>query len=212
MLTLKRARATSAAPRYFKPFCHEPSKQTYTDGGIYHNNPIKIADRERKLIWPNQQEEEPDIILSVGTLFSETKKEKRARTYAPKGIVSHMGHLSKMAHDHMHSSLDSEKTWREYLNVRAPTGENRKRYIRLNPRVPEPPPGLDETKKMQGLQATTRLLLGSDQQIKDLARRLVATCFYFDTDGDVKEEDDFNVERYEVTGQYAISIRMSVKA
>lgn len=38
--TREAARATSAAPRIFKPMSHEASKQAYVDGAIYHNNPI----------------------------------------------------------------------------------------------------------------------------------------------------------------------------
>ncbi|UPX14192.1 uncharacterized protein EKO05_0004682 [Ascochyta rabiei] len=44
------ARATSAAPRYFRPFVHEASKQVYMDGALYHKNPVRIADTEWKLI------------------------------------------------------------------------------------------------------------------------------------------------------------------
>lgn len=35
--TWETARATSAAPTYFKSFSHEPSKQEYWDGGLFHN-------------------------------------------------------------------------------------------------------------------------------------------------------------------------------
>ena len=63
------ARATSAAPRIFKPFHHVPSKQVYVDGAIYQNNPIEIADKERKLLWPSLAKEYPDVIVSIGTSY-----------------------------------------------------------------------------------------------------------------------------------------------
>ncbi len=68
------ARATSAAPTYFKPFFHKASKQVYQDGGLYHNNPIEIADIERKLIWPEMEHQYPDIVLSLGTGFNPASK------------------------------------------------------------------------------------------------------------------------------------------
>jgi patatin-like phospholipase/acyl hydrolase len=61
------AAATSAAPTYFKPFMHEATKRTYLDGAIYHNNPVRLAQRESKLLWPDVANRDPDIFLSIGT-------------------------------------------------------------------------------------------------------------------------------------------------
>jgi hypothetical protein len=61
------AAATSAAPSYFKPFEHGPTKRTYLDGAIYHNNPVRLLHRERKLLWPDVANQDPDIFLSIGT-------------------------------------------------------------------------------------------------------------------------------------------------
>ena len=199
--TWEAARATSAAPTYFKPFHHEPSKQVYSDGGIYHNNPIEIADRERRLIWPAQQDLEPDVIVSIGTLFCEKRKDRKAPRWvgSSKGIVAHGRFLQKMAQDHLHTSLDSEKTWRKYMDIRKPNGSDKGRYVRLNPEVPEHPPKLDDVGKVRFLQETTRYLIGEDVKIKALAQRLVATCFYLDTLGEVKE--DVYHEIFEVAGK-----------
>jgi predicted acylesterase/phospholipase RssA len=87
--TWQAARATSAAPTYFKPFHHEVSKQTYSDGGICHNNPVAIAEDERKLIWPAQQDEEPDIVVSIGTMHCPKEKDNPARRIAPSGVIAH---------------------------------------------------------------------------------------------------------------------------
>jgi len=61
------AAATSAAPLYFKPFVHGPTKRTYLDGALYHNNPVRLVHRERKLLWPDVADKHPDILLSIGT-------------------------------------------------------------------------------------------------------------------------------------------------
>ena len=34
---------------------------------LHNNNPARVANRERKLIWPEAFEEDPDILLSLGT-------------------------------------------------------------------------------------------------------------------------------------------------
>ena len=52
---------------------------------------------------------------------------------------------------------------------------------------------------MRRLQETTRRLVESTQDIKDIARRLVATCFYFDVVGEVK--DIAHLELFEVSGK-----------
>ncbi|KAL9035741.1 MAG: hypothetical protein Q9214_006446 [Letrouitia sp. 1 TL-2023] len=64
--TWEAACATSAAPSFFKPFVSRNGR-TYLDGALYYNNPIKVANHERKLIWPDVADSPPDLILSLGT-------------------------------------------------------------------------------------------------------------------------------------------------
>lgn len=59
------AAATSAAPSYFKPYVR--CGRTYLDGAINHNNPVVVAKRERRLLWPDVESRHPDIFLSLGT-------------------------------------------------------------------------------------------------------------------------------------------------
>lgn len=55
--------ASMATPSYFRPFHHH--SKTYLDGGLRCPNPSFVADRERRLIWPDV--DEPDLFLSLGT-------------------------------------------------------------------------------------------------------------------------------------------------
>lgn len=103
-----------------------------------------------------------------------------------------------MAQDHVHASFNSEQTWRDYVNVRAPTKENKARYVRINPLIQEDVPKLDAKESMRRLQETTHYLIDADPQIANLAKRLVAACFYFDTYGDVKQNVNFDF--FEVAG------------
>lgn len=197
VLTFDRARATSAAPTYFKRLCHQASKQTYADGGIYHNNPIQVADVERKLLWPALKDCEPDIVLSLGTAYSSKQKGETKWRPVQKGLLSHGKYLSSLARDHVKTSMDSERTWTDFLRTKHPTPENRKRYVRINPRMNEFLPKLDEIDKMDILKEMTRLHLDSNPVMGSLAQRLVATCFYFDS-GPVHQIA--NVDIYEVSG------------
>lgn len=88
---LASARATSAAPGYFKPFIHERTGIGYLDGALYYNNPVRVANMECKLIWPDTMNLPPDILLSIGTGHNAEKAaakikngSKYVRTRAPK--------------------------------------------------------------------------------------------------------------------------------
>ncbi|KAM0713999.1 hypothetical protein Q7P37_010963 [Cladosporium fusiforme] len=188
--TWEAARATSAAPTYFRALCHEQSKQVLWDGGVYNNNPINIAERERKLIWTDLAEQEPDVVVSIGTLFcSKIETRRTARwTSSPNGIVAHFKFLAKMASDHLHTSLDSQRTWEDFIGSRRPAVHDKQRYVRLNPELDSQPPKMDEVDQLGYLEEVTRYCIGGDEKLKRLARQLVATCFYFEVVGDARED------------------------
>ena len=168
----------------FKPFCHGPSKQVYTDGAIYHNNPIQIADKERKLIWPELENNSPDIIVSVGTSYNPTARSSAENTLSPLsprlGVFSHGKSLMKIAMDHIASGLDSEKTWSSYMNVLHPPSNQRARYVRINPQLKENPPRLDEVERLPYIQDVVREISSTDVSIQNVALRLIASSFYFE--------------------------------
>lgn len=193
-LTSSSARATAAAPKIFKPFCHHASKQTLADGAIYHNNPILIADKERKLIWPNMKDEPPDIVLSIGTAFNpKTLPVVDKVNHPSRGVVKHGKYLIKLAKNHVRSSMDSEATWGAYMDVLQPSQDSRSRYVRLNPKLAEDPPALDEVHRMQYLQKLTRDKFSNDKRIQEVALRLIASSFYFEKSApnELREGDGF---------------------
>lgn len=57
------ARATSAASTFFEPIAIGPHKQTYVDGALGFNNPIRLLDRESRDLWPDDDR----VFLSIGT-------------------------------------------------------------------------------------------------------------------------------------------------
>lgn len=182
------ARATSAAPRIFRSFHHEPSKQVYMDGALYHNNPIQIAERERKLIWDKEVNEYPDLIVSIGTSFNPharrvpVKKSSAARL----GVFAHGKILAKIAKDHIAASLDCERTWSEFMST-LPDSARNSRFVRLNPELQEDPPELDDVSRMKSLQDTVRAQMSENPRINKLAMQLAMTSFYFETTRPLQE-------------------------
>jgi hypothetical protein len=176
----------------FKPICHKASKQVYADGAIYHNNPVKVIEMERKLIWPNLCNEYPDILLSIGTAYSPQSRRKSTESVStPRtGVFAHGKSLVKIAIDHIASSLDSEKTWHDYVSMLPVSSGHRSRYIRVNPALPEDPPRLDEVSSLKHLQDIVRDQMSGNLLINRIARQLVATSFYFEKSEPIKFEPD----------------------
>ena len=180
---LNSARATSAAPRLFKPFLHEPSKHVLIDGGVYHNNPIKIADKERKLLWPNLKNDHPDIVVSIGTTYKPVEGlngENRPQSKIDLGVISHGKSLIKIGLNYIASTRDSESTWDSYVGVLDPPSNFRDRYVRLNPRLDAEPPHLDDLDSMQYIKAIARGYFSEDERIQQVANKLIASSFYFE--------------------------------
>ncbi len=177
------ARATSAAPRYFRPFVHEASKQVYMDGALYHNNPVRIADTEWKLIWSGGPTTHPDLMLSLGTGLAPDPDEKSLKSPITKrGLIRNGRMLLKIATDHIEDALDCEKAWREYTRSFIISGSS-SRFVRYNVDVDGNLPALDDVKALEPLQTQVTEKLTQDVVgITRLAFQLVAMCFYFDVE------------------------------
>lgn len=149
--------------------CHEPSKQVYADGGIYHNNPIMIADQERKLLGPQLADEHPDIVMSIGTSYNpdSARRIDMGRTSTLNlGALNQVKSLLGILMDHLALTLDSEKTWDSFMEILSPPSSLRHRYMRLNPKLPEDPPALDQVDKLSHLQGIARTVMMEDGKIK----------------------------------------------
>lgn len=166
---------------------HRPSKQTYLDGAIHHNNPIQIADKERKLIWPNISNEVPDVIVSIGSTYFPTSRNGDGKPSAPRlGVLSHGKQIYKIAHHSIASTMNSEKTWEDYISILQPSPINRLRYVRLNPQLDEEPPRSDDVHRMEDIQRLVRKTWQDNQEIRRVSRQLIASSFYFEKSTDLE--------------------------
>ncbi|KAK0631476.1 hypothetical protein B0T14DRAFT_3900 [Immersiella caudata] len=181
------ARATSAAPQYFREFHHEPSQRSYVDGAILHNNPVRIAELERRILWPEFRH--PDVMLSIGTGHAEPTDSATIQGYNKTsehpGMLSNWRHLFQILRNNMKLALDCERIWDEYYNFTVPSlpGPSSKRLIRINPTIRGVLPALDEVHRMDELRRDVRSYLETAKpRIDEVAHQLVASSFYFQLD------------------------------
>lgn len=192
---LHRARATSAAPSYFKPFRSERSRRGYLDGALYHNNPVRVADLERRLIWPDSKFSPPDILLSVGTSCNSTTSQEAQKCLPSGGTQENMskkvpkntrmGKVIKILKNRVENILDAEIAWLEFMSDADARGHEdaTKRYWRINPNLMKDAPALDDVEKLPFLRRRMHQIMKHadfQKQIGEIARRLVASSFYLE--------------------------------
>lgn len=195
-----RARGTSAAPSYFKPYRSKRNSRGYLDGALYHNNPVRVADLERRLIWPDSESFLPDILLSIGTSCNGVIRADRDRlrshqqglghevessqhdTTKKRRIITPLSKTINIMKSRVENILDAEMTWLSFMSDGARGDEEFKtRYRRINPNIEEEPPQLDEVKKLPHLRRRMQQIVkyGEFQnQTREIARQLVASSFY----------------------------------
>ena len=196
--TFPRARATSAAPIYFKPYQHIPTEKTYVDGAVVRNNPVRVADQERKLIW-NQGTHRADIILSIGSKIQQdsqghsnnakNSKTKKMLKRLPGGIRVKL----TTGYDMVESTLNCEKEWIDFCHSVRDDPSFSQVLHRLNVGLDGKPPKLDEVVKMDALQSQAEQFFRTPKKVynhphfntahehlRAVVRRLIASLFYFE--------------------------------
>lgn len=100
------------------------------DGALFHNNPVRVADSERRLIWPDSKFSPPDILLSIGTSCnSTTRREAQESLSTASGLggaqenvfqkgqkTIQMGKLYKIMKNRVDNILDTEISWLEFMS------------------------------------------------------------------------------------------------
>ena len=182
------AAATSAAPLYFKPYTHPKTGMSYIDGGLYHNNPVNVANRERKLLWPELANKHPDMLLSIGTGHNtfETREKLERRSSSPKDGDKSKGirRTLEALYQRFDNILDAEHTWTEFeADISNRNNEFPSPYIRFNLDLKKKLPSFDAKDKFREFQADVKQRLKDSDVVemtKDIACSLVATSFYFE--------------------------------
>lgn len=81
--------------------------------------------------------------------------------------------------------LDTELSWLDFMSDANARGHEdaKTRYWRINPNLNGDPPALDDVKKLPVLQRELHLIMKRadfQQQMEEIARRLVASSFYLE--------------------------------
>lgn len=193
--------AAIADPAYFPPFEHDA--QTYLDGGLKCGNPASMADKERRLLWPEISG--PDLFLSLGTgqhsLDDAQYHSKQASGGGEK--LTRITSPSKAARPRMSRQwsgrrdeelvVEAERSWNEFKSnaTCGQSGSKARHFVRLNPDLGMMPPASDNKQEIESLQDNVRKGLqssGKAAALRNIAHRLVASSFYLDSRSTVTDE------------------------
>ncbi|KAI5209202.1 FabD/lysophospholipase-like protein [Aureobasidium subglaciale] len=192
------AAATSAAPFYFKPYTQPKTGVSYLDGGLYHNNPVHVANRERKLLWPDLASKHPDLLLSIGTgrnlpeapadvperrSFSKKSEEMSKPSPRKSGGLRRTLDTFGALYQRFDNILDAEQTWIEFeADVVGQATDLPSPYLRFNLDLKRKLPSFDAKDKFEELRKDVRQRLRDPDVVKmtqEIACALVASSFYF---------------------------------
>lgn len=171
---------------------------------------MRVADLERRLIWPDTDYSPPDILLSIGTGCNSTTRLEAVnflhcrrresdlmptRSSSTGGGTHHnvfekirkttdISKVIKLLKNRVENILDTEISWLKFMSDGARGDEEAKtRYRRINPNLKEDPPNLDDVKMLPYLRRKMYGIMWQtdfQNQIGEVARQLVASSFYVD--------------------------------
>jgi hypothetical protein len=149
---------------------------------LFHNNPVRVAYEESKLIWPDIQDCHPDILLSIGTSHngqetggtldvSPTRRLRRVNRNSDISVIpehrdrrigfgswfrnTSVAQFLNVMVNRMDNILNSEQMWQTFKKdvLSSSKAVNEYlRYIRVNPKLGYAPPRLDDKGKLVALQ------------------------------------------------------------
>lgn len=193
------AAAATATPGYFKPFVHPATHRTYLDATGTIPNPIAIAERERKLIWPETEDYDPDILLSLGTGQNRYKISPRLREMRQNRSKVNTGPPKSGFRTHFSSAkqediIQAELTWLEFEDsLPKSLDATARHHVRFNPDLGDDPPAPDDRGALRSMRALVKSRLNMPHRktaLRHIAHRLVATSFYFDLQSKLLRENN----------------------
>ncbi|KAI0965763.1 hypothetical protein F4678DRAFT_467205 [Xylaria arbuscula] len=212
------ARATSAAPGFFKPFLKARSSDIDSevfpemmDGAILHNNPIVLAIEEaRRLSHLQGQRQIPDLVLSVGTGLPKYRptQEDLAKSTGEKDVSVRRGKIRRktpfirtlftMISYQIQLNLDSERRWVAWSEPFLRDPQWKERLYRLNPDLGEEPPAMDDVEKIKSLSNNVAGWIENhaevQEEVNEIACSLVASSFYLELVGKPVKAQDSSIQ------------------
>lgn len=141
-----------------------------------------VADHESRLLWPDTQKRHLDILLSIGTAYSDPRSQSsNLRTLKPFPEVRPWFEFLKKR---FHKNLDAEQVWEDFRHAVVPSSSSvARRYVRFNPKLVTVVPHMDETSEKDLFRDNVGIRLRSPAMkalAEKIARRLLASSFHFD--------------------------------
>jgi hypothetical protein len=223
-LNVSSARATSAAPPYFKTFFKNETRRGYLDGALYHNNPVFVAHHERKAIWHDVCQQPPDLFLSIGTGHDgPTRKVMQKKSFfrnplsrtpldmpmpltpeiplrSPNKFRTFTGQMWSTVSSRFDSILNCDSIWNNFRVEAVGSGYHRRRHIRIDPDLGMKVPSLDDVEQLTNVQMNAKQSLSKGQthaKVVEIAHRLIASTFYFEK---IEESTRENKSDFECKG------------
>lgn len=146
-----------------------------------------VADLERKLLWPNLANKQPDLLLSIGTGFDPTPRidtDKSRRVRAKRGALEFAKIVLKIAIQQIESSLNCEREWSDFTrSLNLQDEDKAAKYRRLSIEFPSNLPRIDQVDQMPMLKKVTEDFCANNPLIDEIATKLIASLFFFRLDG-----------------------------
>ena len=165
---------------------------------MFHNNPVRIANYESKLIWPDVEECHPDILLSIGTGHNgqdtagyaepsrndrrrfhtrdintrATNLEGRQRSFPVLWAFPEVTQWLNVLFKRVDNILDSEQIWRSFRKDVIGTSSYLEllRYERFNPKVSFMAPKMDDKGQIDKLHDDVKERLAKPQMQNKILR------------------------------------------
>ncbi|KAK6334457.1 hypothetical protein TWF730_003671 [Orbilia blumenaviensis] len=152
------------------------------------SNPIKIADKESKLLWPDTKNSIPDMLLSIGA--GRFTKAEKTRMHWQVGVYGENNksdfQQGQVFNSILAASRKCERVWSKFIQ-KLDTTEERERYTRINIDIKTrnsieifesaTPENLEEIRRRARTKARCPELVA---ELRVVADRLLASCFYFE--------------------------------
>jgi hypothetical protein len=174
---------------------------SFIDGAIHHDCPVNVADREHQLIWADMRHHEPDLLLSIGTGIrykarGDHQDLKSAGRKLQKAVkrVGGILYLWRTVNSMLDNQIDCEQTWGEHFSKvslqrnETLSRESKRRHVRINVSLKGTPPKLDDVDRILQLAKDAQSYFSRGPEIKEVAHRLIASCFYFKKEGQYRAE------------------------
>lgn len=169
------------------------------------NNPVAIADQERELLWPPYLHPYPDILLSLGTGYTNDDLEdngKAPEAYtSAQGAIGYISRLKIIVSHQTSRQLNSHRMWEDFfekMNINSDRDSTRKKkYRRIDLRFPDGLPKLHQVDQMNTIESQVDehfKVPANFAALEEVAAQLVASLFYLRLDKSTEFQRGFQLE------------------